>query len=246
MRYFIDISYLGTNYHGWQIQNNAITIQKKLEESLSILLRDKIKTIGCGRTDTGVHAISQVVHFDFDTIDEDNFIYRLNAILPKDISVNSIKEVNKDANARFDAISREYIYKIHIHKNPFLENRSLFYKGKINLDLLNNACKILMDSSNFQSFSKVNTEVNNFKCSINFARFNKLDNGFNFEISSNRFLRGMVRSIMGTLLDINEKKISLEHLSVIIKNKDRSGAGASVLPCGLYLSKVDYPKQIYI
>ena len=170
----------------------------------------------------------------------------MNAILPKDISVNSIKEVNKDANARFDAISREYIYKIHIHKNPFLENRSLFYKGKINLDLLNNACKILMDSSNFQSFSKVNTEVNNFKCAINFARFNKLDNGFNFAISSNRFLRGMVRSIMGTLLDINEKKISLEHLSVIIKNKDRSGAGASVLPCGLYLSKVDYPKQIYI
>ena len=246
MRYFIDISFVGTNYHGWQIQKNAITIQKKLEESLSTLIGDKIKTIGSGRTDTGVHAISQIVHFDSNSILEDNFIYRLNAILPKEISINSIKAVNKDANARFDAISREYIYKIHIHKNPFLENRSLFYKGKINLDSLNNACEILMNSSDFQSFSKVNTEVNNFKCAINFALFNKSDNGFNFSISSNRFLRGMVRSIVGTLLEINEKKISLEDLKIIIKNKDRAGAGASVLPCGLYLSKVNYPEQIYI
>ena len=246
MRYFIDISFVGTNYHGWQIQKNAITIQKKLEESLSTLIGDKIKTIGSGRTDTGVHAISQIVHFDSNSILEDNFIYRLNAILPKEISINSINAVNKDANARFDAISREYIYKIHIHKNPFLENRSLFYKGKINLDSLNNACEILMDSSDFQSFSKVNTEVNNFKCAINFALFNKSDNGFNFSISSNRFLRGMVRSIVGTLLEINEKKISLEDLKIIIKNKDRAGAGASVLPCGLYLSKVNYPEQIYI
>ena len=246
MRYFIDISFVGTNYHGWQIQKNAITIQKKLEESLSTLIGHKIKTIGSGRTDTGVHAISQIVHFDSNSILEDNFIYRLNAILPKEISINSINAVNKDANARFDAISREYIYKIHIHKNPFLENRSLFYKGKINLDSLNNACEILMDSSDFQSFSKVNTEVNNFKCAINFALFNKSDNGFNFSISSNRFLRGMVRSIVGTLLEINEKKISLEDLKIIIKNKDRAGAGASVLPCGLYLSKVNYPEQIYI
>ena len=246
MRYFIDISFVGTNYHGWQIQKNAITIQKKLEESLSTLIGDKIKTIGSGRTDTGVHAISQIVHFDSNSILEDNFIYRLNAILPKEISINSIKAVNKDANARFDAISREYIYKIHIHKNPFLENRSLFYKGKINLDSLNNACEILMNSSDFQSFSKVNTEVNNFKCAINFALFNKSDNGFNFSISSNRFLRGMVRSIVGTLLEINEKKISLEDLKRIIKNKDRAGAGASVLPCGLYLSKVNYPESIYI
>ena len=130
----------------------------------------------------------------------------MNAILPKDISINSMSAVNKNANARFDAISREYLYKINTHKNPFLKNRSLFYKRKINLDLVNKACKILIDSSDFQSFSKVNTEVNNFKCTINFARFIKVDDNLNFSISSNRFLRGMVRSIVGTLLEINEKK----------------------------------------
>lgn len=246
MRYFIDMSYVGTNYHGWQIQENSITVQQKLEESLLTLLGDKIKTIGSGRTDTGVHAFSQVVHFDFKRNFEDNFLYRMNAILPKDISINSMSAVNKNANARFDAISREYLYKINTHKNPFLKNRSLFYKRKINLDLVNKACKILIDSSDFQSFSKVNTEVNNFKCTINFARFIKVDDNLNFSISSNRFLRGMVRSIVGTLLEINEKKISLEDLKRIIKNKDRAGAGASVLPCGLYLSKVNYPESIYI
>ena len=246
VRYFIDVSYIGTNYHGWQIQENANSIQEILEKSLSTLLGQDIKTLGSGRTDTGVHALSQIVHFDSKKLLDNNFLYKINSILPADISVNGFYKVKGEANARFDAISREYIYKIHQNKNPFLNNRSLFYKGNINIHLINEACKVLVASSDFQSFSKVKTEVNNFKCVINYARFEKSNDNFNFLISSNRFLRGMVRCIVGTLLEVSEKKISLKKFNKIVENKDRKGAGPSVLASGLYLSKVEYPSNIYI
>jgi len=246
VRYFLDLSYIGTNYHGWQIQENAISIQQILEKSLSTFLGEDIKTLGSGRTDTGVHALSQIVHFDSKKMLDNNFIYKINSILPADISVNRFNKVQGEANARFGAISREYIYKIHQNKNPFLNNRSLFYKETINIRLLNEACKVLVASSDFQSFSKVKTEVNNFKCVINYARFEKSNDNFNFLISSNRFLRGMVRCIVGTLLEVNEKKISLKEFNKIVENKDRKGAGPSVLASGLYLSKVEYPSSIYI
>ena len=246
VRYFIDVSYIGTNYHGWQIQENASSIQQILEKSLSILLGPDIKTLGSSRTDTGVHALSQIVHFDSKKLLDNNFIYKINSILPADISVNGFYKVKEEANARFDAISREYIYKIHQNKNPFLNNRSLFYKGSINIHLMNEACKVLVASSDFQSFSKVKTEVDNFKCVINYARFEKSNDNFNFIISSNRFLRGMVRCIVGTLLEVSEKKISLEEFNKIVENKDRKGAGPSVLASGLYLSKIEYPSNIYI
>ena len=162
MRFFIEISYFGKNFHGWQIQENASTIQEEVDNALSTLLKIKIKTLGSGRTDSGVHALNQVAHFDYHKSLDESFLYRLNAFLSKDIAINSIKKVKDDVNARFDAISREYIYKIHSIKSPFLNDRSLFYPKKISMDLINDACAILVKHTDFKTFSKVKTDVNNY------------------------------------------------------------------------------------
>ena len=246
MRFFIEISYYGKNYHGWQIQENASTIQQEIDNALSLLLKQKIKTLGSGRTDTGVHAINQVAHFDCSKTIDSSFIYRVNSFLPKDIAINSIENVKENVSARFDAISREYIYKIHTLKSPFLNDRSLFYPKKINIDLINEACNILKNHNDFKTFSKVKTDVKNYNCQISKAEIRKEDDNYYFTISSDRFLRGMVRAIMGTMIQINEEKISVDSLNDIILKKDRKFAGPSVPPHGLYLSKVLYDKEIYI
>ena len=246
MRFFIEISYYGKNYHGWQIQENASTIQQEIDNALSLLLKQKIKTLGSGRTDTGVHAINQVAHFDYSKPIDSSFMYRVNSFLPKDIAINSIENVKETVSARFDAISREYIYKIHSLKSPFLHDRSLFYPKKINIDLINEACNILKNHNDFKTFSKVKTDVKNYNCQISKAEIRKEDDNYYFTISSDRFLRGMVRAIMGTMIQINEEKISVDSLNDIILKKDRKFAGPSVPPHGLYLSKVLYDKEIYI
>ena len=246
MRYFIDISYIGKNFHGWQIQENAKTIQSNVDVAISKLFKKDIQTVGSGRTDTGVHALSQVAHFDYGKEINNDFIYRVNSILPNDISINSIRVVRDNVSARFDAISREYIYKIHTFKSPFLNHLSFYYKTTIDLDLINDACSRLMDHSDFQSFSKVKTEVNNYNCKIKRAHIKKINNTYLFTISSNRFLRGMVRAILGTLLHINENKISLSMFDKIILGRDRKLAGPSVPAHGLYLSKVTYKPEIVV
>lgn len=246
MRFFIEISYNGKNYHGWQIQENAETIQYEIDNALSLLLKQKIKTLGSGRTDTGVHAINQVAHFDYHKPIDSSFLYRINSFLPKDIAINSIKNVKEDVSARFDAISREYTYKIHSLKSPFLNEMSLFYPKKINIDLINEAFKILTQHDDFKTFSKVKTDVKNFNCQISKAEIKKENDNYYFTITSDRFLRGMVRAIMGTMIQINEEKISIDSLNEIILKKDRKFAGPSVPPYGLYLSKVLYDKEIYI
>lgn len=246
MRYFIDISYIGKNFHGWQIQENSKTIQSEVDVAISKLFKKDIKTVGSGRTDTGVHALSQVAHFDYEKEINNDFIYRVNSVLPNDISINSIKEVKDDVSARFDAISREYIYKIHTFKSPFLNHLSFFYKTKIDVDLINETCSQLMAYSDFQSFSKVKTDVNNYNCKIKTAHIKKINNTYLFTISSNRFLRGMVRAIVGTLLQVNENKKSLSMFDKIILGKDRKLAGPSVPAHGLYLSKVKYKSDIFI
>jgi len=246
VRYFIDVSYSGKNYHGWQTQENAITIQEIIDNSLSTILKTEIKTLGSGRTDTGVHAISQVAHFDYDDNLLDNFLYRINSLLPSDISINSINGVKENISARFDAISREYIYKIHTKKSPFLNNYSFYYKRDIDIELLNKACDIIKEFKDFQTFSKVKTDVNNYNCYISYAAVEKENNSYFFKVTSNRFLRGMVRAIMGTLFEINEDKIQLELLEDIIIKKDRKLAGPSVPAHGLYLNKVSYKEDIYL
>lgn len=246
MRYFVDISYFGKNYHGWQTQENAITIQEILDKSLSTILKTEIKSLGSGRTDTGVHAMSQVAHFDFNGNIIENFLYRINSLLPRDISINSIKGVKENISARFDAISREYIYKIHTRKSAFLNDYSYYYKRDIDIELLNKACDIIKKFKDFQAFSKVKTDVNNYNCNVSYAAIEKENNSYFFKVTSNRFLRGMVRAIMGTLFEINENKIELEFLEEIIIKKERKLAGPSVPAHGLYLNKVLYEEDIYL
>lgn len=246
MRYFVDISYFGKNYHGWQTQENAITIQEILDKSLSTILKTEIKSLGSGRTDTGVHAMSQVAHFDFNGNIIENFLYRINSLLPRDISINSINGVKENISARFDAISREYIYKIHTRKSPFLNDYSYYYKRDIDIELLNKACDIIKKFKDFQAFSKVKTDVNNYNCNVSYAAIEKENNSYFFKVTSNRFLRGMVRAIMGTLFEINENKIELEFLEEIIIKKERKLAGPSVPAHGLYLNKVLYEEDIYL
>ena len=246
MRYFIDISYFGKNYHGWQTQENAITIQEIIDKSLSTILKADIKSLGSGRTDTGVHAMSQIAHFDFNGNIIEDFLYRINSLLPRDISINSINGVKENVSARFDAISREYIYKIHTKKSPFLNDYSYYYKRDIDIELMNKACDIIKKFKDFQTFSKVKTDVNNYNCTISYASIEKENNSYFFKVTSNRFLRGMVRAIVGTLFEINENKIEIDLLEDIIIKKERKLAGPSVPAHGLYLNKVSYEEDIYL
>ena len=245
MRYFIDISYNGKNYHGWQIQKNAVTVQSTIQGVISKILGKSTDIVGSGRTDTGVHAKSQVAHFDVNKEVDNDFIYRVNAFLPQDISINSVNQVVDNSHARFDAISREYIYKIHDLKSPFVYGLSTFYNKKINMDLINEACSTIMKNSDFQSFSKVKTEVKNFNCIISHASIRRKNNFYLFKFCANRFLRGMVRALVGTLLQLNEGKINLKEFKLIFEKKNREYAGPSAPPYGLYLNKVNYNSDIF-
>ena len=246
MRYFIELSYNGTNYHGWQVQPNAITVQSVLDHALSILLKTQIHTMGAGRTDTGVHAAKMVAHFDFDTsMDLVDLTYKLNSFLSKDIAVHHIQQVNNDAHARFDAIQRTYFYKISTVKDVFDVNGAYYYSKKLDLDLMNKASKILLEYSDFECFSRAHSDVKTFICAISEAHWTKVKNNLVFRISADRFLRNMVRAIVGTLLDIGNHKISLEEFHRIIQSKDRSNAGASAPAKGLYLSEIIYPDSIF-
>jgi len=246
MRYFIYISYLGTNYHGWQVQENALSIQQILNNSLSKILKEDINTVGAGRTDTGVHALNQVAHFDFNQVlDNNDFLYKINSILPNDISVNKIIKVQDDFHARFDAVERRYIYKINLKKSPFLYGLTYHYKNKINLSVLNKASKIIVSNDNFKSFCKSKSDVKNYICNLTFAKWKKSDDDtVVFEISADRFLRGMVRAIVGTMLILNEGKINLSDFKKIIFKNDRRNAGYSVFPGGLYLKEVLYSNKL--
>ena len=247
LRYFIEIAYNGKNYHGWQRQPDAISVQEVLENTLSILLKEEIKVMGAGRTDTGVHAKQLYAHFDFDRIDNlTELIFKLNSFLPKDISVIKIHTVNKDAHARFDALERSYEYIISLRKNPFWEDFSHLIHQKPSIEKMNQAAEILLSYKDFQCFSRSNTDVKTYHCVIKEAKWELADNRLVFSITADRFLRNMVRAIVGTLLDVGFGKTSLEEFHQIIKNKDRTKAGASAPAKGLYLTKVKYPENIFI
>jgi len=247
VRYFIEIAYKGKNYHGWQIQPNAISVQKVLCKTLSTLLREKIKLTGAGRTDTGVHAKQLFAHFDFDEIDNViDLVFRLNSFLPKDISVKNIFRIKPDAHARFDAIQREYEYVISLEKDPFSEDFAYQIYQKPNVELMNNASKYLLGYKNFQCFSRSKTQVKTYYCNIEKAVWEEKENKLIFTITADRFLRNMVRAIVGTLLEVGYGKISYLELQEIIESNNRSNAGASAPAHGLYLTKVVYPKEIFI
>ncbi|KFF18514.1 tRNA pseudouridine(38-40) synthase TruA [Flavobacterium hydatis] len=241
MRYFIQFAYNGTHYHGWQYQPNASSVQETLNKALSVLLNTPINLMGAGRTDTGVHAKEMFAHFDYDSpIAVPNLIHKLNSYLPKDIAIYDIILVQDEAHCRFDATKRTYEYHINTVKDPFLQELSWYFHQYLDVALMNEAAKILLNHTNFQCFSKVNTDVNTFDCSIFEAYWKTEDNKLIFTISANRFLRNMVRSIVGTLINIGLHKITLDDFENIIASKNRDKAGFSVPAHGLYLTKVVY------
>lgn len=241
MRYFIRFSYKGTNYHGWQYQPNASSVQETLTKALSVVLNSEFEIMGAGRTDTGVHAKEMFAHFDFEKeIEIPTLIHKLNSFLPKDIAVSDLIPVHDDAHARFDAVKRTYEYHINTIKNVFSEELSWYYHQKLDVGLMNEAAKILLEYTDFQCFSKVHTDVNTFNCKITEAYWKEEKDRIVFTISADRFLRNMVRAIVGTLVYIGLGKITLEDFKGIIESKDRGKAGFSVPAHGLYLTEVQY------
>lgn len=247
MRYFIQLSYNGSAYHGWQIQPNAVTVQGTLNDALSKLLNKEISITGAGRTDTGVHASQMFAHFDIeDEIDAENIAFRLNAFLPNDIAIDSIFRVKDDAHARFHAIKRSYDYKVSLKKNVFNFDYSFYVHQDLNIEEMNAAAVILLQYQDFQCFSKSNTDVKTYICTIEKAEWKLENDVLTFTISADRFLRNMVRAIVGTLVNIGLGKLKVEDMHRIIASKDRSEAGFSVPAKGLYLTEVLYPETINI
>ncbi|MGQ7947057.1 tRNA pseudouridine(38-40) synthase TruA [Flavobacterium sp. WC2509] len=241
MRYFIKLAYNGTPYHGWQIQPNAASVQETMNKAFSVILNTEISLMGAGRTDTGVHAKEMYAHFDFENpIDTKNIIHKLNSFLPKDIVIYDVFQVADDAHTRFDATKRTYEYHINTFKDAFLQEQSWYFHQKLDLELMNEAASLLLKHTDFQCFSKVNTDVNTFDCSIFEASWEQKNEKLIFTISANRFLRNMVRSIVGTLINIGLHKITLDDFEMIIKSKRRDKAGFSVPAHGLYLTKIEY------
>jgi len=246
MRYFIELSYFGTDYRGWQIQRNAKSVQGVLNECLSLKLGQKTETTGSGRTDAGVHARQQFAHFNTDIPFElSELKYQLNCFLPSDISIQNISRVSEDAHARFDAEKRAYQYVITRDKDPFQQNLAYYFNPELDISLMNMAARELPGRTDFQSFSKVKTDVNHFECDISEAEWTKEGARLIFNISANRFLRGMVRAIVGTLLEVGQGRIDLSEFNNILDSKDRRMAGRSVPAHGLYLTRVKYPERIF-
>ncbi|MTI31669.1 tRNA pseudouridine(38-40) synthase TruA [Xanthovirga aplysinae] len=248
MKYFLEIAYKGTAYHGWQIQQNARTVQGELEGALKkILGLQEIKTMGSGRTDTGVHARQQFLQVEVEApLTENKHGYKLNAVLPRDISVSSIRQVYPEANARFDAVLRSYEYHIHQRKDPFLQGLSYYYPNHLDVDRMNQAATHLLDWQDFECFSKVQTDVKTFLCDIEHAMWKKSKGNLVFHIRANRFLRGMVRAITGTLLEVGAGKRSVDEFRLVLESRDRNLAGRSVPAQGLFLTEVHYPKNIFL
>ncbi len=251
-RYFITLSYNGSNFNGWQIQlNTPNTVQQTLEDNFSLIFKEKVAVTGCGRTDAGVHARNYVAHIDLQktlSSEELNKIcFKLNKILPPSISIQHIKAVKPEAHARFDATARVYQYYISQQKNPFRHAFTHYVYGEINFDLMNQAAKLLCEYNDFTSFSKLHTQNKNNLCEISYAQWLPCgEQEWLFKITANRFLRGMVRAIVGTLLQVGRNKISIEEFRTIIEAKNRSKAGENAPPQALFLCGIQYPKQLCV
>lgn len=247
MRYILDISYKGTNYHGWQLQANAHSVQAELNLALEKILRIKTETLGSGRTDTGVHAIQQIVQFTSEEeLDISQLKYKLNLVLPADIAVNGISKVVPSFSARFDATSRTYEYRISRKKEVFNSDLNWYLTAPLDIELMNKAAQTLLDHKDFKSFSKYKTGVDHFLCDMIVANWREENNFLIFTITANRFLRGMVRAIVGTLINVGLKRMTLEEFEEVIINRDRKFAGMSVPAKGLFLTRVEYPKELFI
>lgn len=247
-RYFIYFSYDGAAYHGWQVQPNAITVQQVMEEALATLVRMPVQLTGAGRTDAGVNASCMVAHADMpaDT-DIPQLIYKLNKILPPDIAVSDIRRVKSDAHARFDAISRKYNYRVITAKSPFSRRYACRVMPGIDFNAMNRAAELLYEYTDFTSFSKLHTDVKTNNCKVTHAAWRRVgENEWIFEIEADRFLRNMVRAIVGTLLLVGRGKMTLEGFRAVIENKARGEAGDSAMGEALFLVNVEYPGDIFL
>lgn len=244
-RYFIHLAYNGANYNGWQTQPGLPTVQETLEKALSTLLRQPIAMVGCGRTDTGVHASDFYAHFDLkDFKDPKELTFKLNSFLPPDIAIFDIFPVSDNAHARFDATARTYQYHVSDRRLPFRQGQYSRIYFKPDLDKMNEAARVLMEYEDFTSFAKLHTQVKTNICHLTEAHWDEVGEEWVFTIRSNRFLRNMVRSVTGTLLDVGRGKLSIDGLREIVEKKDRCAAGVSMPACGLFLTKVDYPEEL--
>ncbi len=247
-RYFIYFSYDGAAYHGWQVQPNAVTVQQVLEESLAKLVRQPVPLVGAGRTDAGVNAACMVAHGDFlCEIDCEQLVYKLNKILPPDIAVSNVRRVKDDAHARFDAVSRRYNYRVVTAKSPFARRYACRVMPGVDFDAMNRAAEILYEYTDFTSFSKLHTDVKTNNCKVKYAAWRKVgENEWVFEIEADRFLRNMVRAIVGTLLLVGRGKMDVEGFRAVIENKARGEAGDSAPGEALFLVSVEYPEDIFL
>ncbi|WP_066507667.1 tRNA pseudouridine(38-40) synthase TruA [Rufibacter sp. DG15C] len=247
MRYFLDVAYDGTRFHGWQTQPNALTVQEVLDDAISKVFRvPQVESIGSGRTDTGVHAGQQWVHVDLPLVlTPEEIVYKLNRLLPPDIAVRQAKQVGPEAHTRFDAISRTYEYHITLEKNPFLVRHAYFLSRKPDVELMNLAAQALLELEDFTAFSKVKGDTKHYRCTITRAFWQEQENKLVFTIQANRFLRGMVRLIVGTLLDVGKGKLSVNRFREIIEKQDRSLSSGAAPSEGLFLHRVDYPEGYF-
>lgn len=246
MRYFLELAYLGTAYHGWQKQPNAVSVQEKLEDALATLMREPVEVVGAGRTDAGVHARQLYAHFDLEAEMSSDFVFKVNSLLPFDIAVKSFHKTKPEAHARFDALSRSYEYHVVLEKDPFALGSAYFVKRRPDVVKMNEAAGLLRNYTDFKCFSRSRTDVKTYNCRIEHAYWEQRGERLVFNIKADRFLRNMVRAVVGTLLEIGLGKLEVEELHQIIMSKDRSEAGASVPAHGLYLTKVEYPKEIFL
>lgn len=241
-RYFLEVSYKGTHYAGFQIQDNALTIQQEVEKVLATYCRQHITLTGSSRTDTGVHALQNYFHFDIDKELPQKVVYNLNAMLPADIAINALTAVEPQAHSRFDAIAREYEYFIYQHKAPFLADRAYYFPYTLNLPAMQEAAQMILTYIDFTSFSKRNSQVRTKNCTIQYSEWVEREGGLTvYRVKGNRFLRGMVRGLVGTMLQVGRGKLSLEGFRAVIEAKDCTEADFSVPGHGLFLCKVQYP-----
>ncbi len=245
-RYFIQLSYDGTDYHGWQFQPNGISVQETVEKALSVVAREKISVTGAGRTDAGVHASFYVAHFDTENhlLDNQKILHSLNCLLPADIAIQSVFKVYSDAHARFDASSRTYKYYITNTKNPFARRYAAKEARSPEIEIMNEAARKLFDYEDFTSFSKLGTDVKTNNCKVSLAQWTDEGNRIVFTVRADRFLRNMVRAIVGTLLEVGFGKMSVDDFCKIIEARDRCAAGASVDAKGLFLTDIGYPEEL--
>jgi tRNA pseudouridine38-40 synthase len=244
-RYFLEVSYRGTNYSGFQVQENAITIQSEIEKAFRILQRHEVVMTGSSRTDAGVHCLQNFLHFDYDKEIHPHFIYKINAILSPEIVIKDLIEVRSNAHSRFDALTREYKYYIYRHKNPFLKDRAYYYPYKIDNNKMEQVADLIKNYKDFTSFSKRRTQVQSFICNINESKWIKEKNGLVYYIKADRFLRGMVRSLVATMLLVGRDKISVEEFKTIIEQKDCTKANFAAPAQGLFLISVNYPESYF-